>query len=129
GAGDPVGEAVLDRVGEQLGGAEVGDGLDRRGGPDRDVGDQVDRDGAAGGERGERVGEAVVEHRRMDATGQVAQLDERVLGRLVGEVDEFPGLGQVEWVGQLLLGHPEVHSQGGKPDLGTCGEVAIYTVE
>src|ERR1700733_11152493 len=69
--------AVLGHVGEQLGGREVGDGLDGRRGPLRDVGDQLDREGAAAGEGRQGVGQAVVEHRRVDAPRQGPQVGDR----------------------------------------------------
>ena len=83
---------VLDRVGEQLGDAEVGDGLDglgrpcRRGARQADV--EMDRERAARRERLECQPEPVVEGRRVDAAGQLAQLDESLLGRRVGCGDE-----------------------------------------
>ena len=89
---DLVRVAVLGRVGQQLGGAEVGDRLDRRGrrGPGWSVASSA---GIAllGGQGGQRVGQAVVQYRRVDAPGQVAQLDQGVLGVPVGGVDQLAG--------------------------------------
>jgi hypothetical protein len=79
--------AVLGGVGQQFGGAEVGDRLDRRRGPDRNVSRPLHRDGAAGGQGGQRVGQAGVEQRRVDALGQVTQFDESILGAAMGCVD------------------------------------------
>ena len=66
--------AVLGHVGEQFGRAEVRHGLDRRRRPVADVHNQLDRDRAARGQGGQRVGQPVVEHRRVDAAGQDPQL-------------------------------------------------------
>ena len=85
------GAAVLGHVGEQFSRGEVGDGLDRGRWPVRDVGDQLDRDGAARGEGGQRRAQAAVEHRRVNAPGQVAQLGQGLLGVLVGRADQHPG--------------------------------------
>ena len=53
------------------------------------------------GQRGQRVGQAGVEHRRVDAPGQVAQLDQGLLGAAVGGVDQFAD--------------PPARSSGGSP--------------
>ena len=81
--------AVLGDVGEQLGDAEVGDGLDRGGRPLGQIDDHLDRQVAAGGERGERGAESFVQHRRVDAAGQVAQLADRLHGASVGRIDQL----------------------------------------
>ena len=52
---------------------------------------QPDRDRAVGGQRGEGVGQPVVEHRRVDPAGQAAQLAERVLGAPQRGVDQLAG--------------------------------------
>src|SRR5262249_49903818 len=117
---DPGGGAVLGRVGEQFGGAEVGDRLDRLGRADRHVHLEIHRNGAARRQGGQRIGEAVVERRRVNAPGQAAQLGERVLGTPVRGVEQFPGrrrVGHVAVLAELLLGHAEVHGQRRQPDL------------
>src|SRR5580693_1127325 len=70
--------AVLGHVGEQFGGREVGDGLDGGRGPLGDVGDQLDGQGAAVRQGRQGVGQAVVEHRRVDAPRQGAQVGDRL---------------------------------------------------
>ena len=45
-----------------------------------------------GGQGLQRLGKAAVEHRRVDAAGQVAQLADGCLGVRVGGVDEFAGV-------------------------------------
>ena len=94
-----VGVAVLGRVGDQLGRAEVGDGLDRRGRPRSDVGGDRRRDGAAGGQAGQRAGQAAVEHRRVDAAGQVAQVGQRVHRVAVRGIDQLADR-------RVVRGHP-----------------------
>ena len=73
---------------------------------------------AARGEGGERGAEAVVEHRRVDAAGQVAQLGDGLLGAAVGGVDQLQdplqvGLrGPVDHAAELLPGQPQLHGDG-----------------
>ena len=71
---------MLGHVGQELGHAEVGDGLDGGRRPavhgDRELGGHR----AAGGERGQRAFQADVERGRMDAAGDVAQLGDGLLG-------------------------------------------------
>ena len=88
-----AGAAVLGHVGQQLGRAEVGDGLDRGGRPSGDVHAQVTGTGAAGGQRGERGARPSSKDRRVDAAGEVAQLDDGLLGAAVRGVDQLPGPG------------------------------------
>ena len=105
-------------VGEQFGRAEVGDGLDRGRRALGQVHDQLDGHVAARGEGGERGAEAVVEHRRVDAAGQVAQLGDGLLGAAVGGVDQLQdplqvGLrGPVDRAAELLPGQPQLHGDG-----------------
>ena len=101
------GAAVLGHVGEQLGRAEVGDGLDRGRRALGQVDDQLDGHVAARGQGGERGAEAVVQHRRVDAAGQVAQLGDGLLGAAVGRVDQLQsplqvGLGDPGGNGSLV---------------------------
>ena len=74
---------------------EVGDGLDRRRRALGQVHHELDGDLAACGQRGQRGAEAMVEHRRVDAAGQVAQLHDRFLGAAVRGVDQLQGPLQV----------------------------------
>ena len=57
--------------------------------------DQLDGHVAARGQGAQRGAEAVVQHRRVDAAGQVAQLGDGLLGAAVGRVDELQGSFQV----------------------------------
>ena len=84
------GARVLGDVGQRLGDEEVGDRLGVAA-PARCGQVDVDRDRhrAARGEGGDGgVQAAVGQHRRVDAAGEVAQLDERLLGLAVGLVDQ-----------------------------------------
>jgi len=112
------GVAVLGDVGEQLGRAEVGDGLDRGRRALGQVDDEFNGHVAARGEGGKRGAEAVVEHGRVDAAGQVAQLGDGLLGTAVGGVDQLQdplqvGLrGPVDRAAELLSGQPQLHGDG-----------------
>jgi len=117
------GAAVLGDVGEQFGRAEVGDGLDRGRRALGQVRDHLDRKSAARAERRQRGAEPVVEHRGVNAAGQVAQLHDRLLGAAVGGVDELKRPFQVDLrrparrslgrsadvAAELLPGEPELH--------------------
>src|SRR6202522_1790695 len=83
------GAAVLGDVGKQFGGAIVGDGLDRVRRPFGCVGDQLDRDRTAVRERGQRVGEAVVQGRGVDAPGQRSEVGDPLGYAAVGVVDKL----------------------------------------
>src|SRR6202034_554601 len=81
--------AVLGGVGQQLGGAEVGDGLDRGRRALGQIDDQLDGQVAAGGEGGEGGAKTLVERRGVDAPGQVTQLGDGLLGAAVGGGDQL----------------------------------------
>jgi len=83
------GAAVLGHVGQQLGRAEVGDGLDRRRRALGQIDDQLDGQVAARGEAGERDAQALVEHGRVDTAGQVTQLGDGLLSAAVGGGDQL----------------------------------------
>jgi hypothetical protein len=119
---------VLGGVGQQFGGAEVGDGLDRRGRAGRQAAGQQGGDGAAGGQAGQGVRQAVVQHRRVDAPGQFAEFAEGVAGALQGGVDQFAGgvgVRHCTCVAELLLRPAQVHRQRGEPDLRAVVQVAF----
>ena len=88
----------------------------------------VGRDGAACRQGGQGTFEPDVERRRVDPPGQVAQLDDGLLGAAVGVVDQLrePGRGRA-WslVGQLLLGHAQAHGQRHQLGLGPVVQVAL----
>src|ERR1700733_6834914 len=123
--------AVLGHVGEQLGGREVGDGLDRGRGPLRDIGDQLDGNRAAVRQGGERVRESVVEHRRVDAAGHGPQVGDRLERAAVRVVDQLGDAGQVDAadVLQLLPGQAELHGQGHELRLGAVVQVPLDGAE
>src|ERR1700743_3586788 len=123
--------AVLGHVGEQLGGREVRDGLDRGRGPLRDIGDQLDGNRAAVGQGGERVGQAVVEHWRGDAAGHGPQVGDRLERAAVRVVDELGDAGQVDAavVLQLVPGQAELHGQGHELRLGAVVQVPFDRAE
>ena len=106
------GVAVLDDVGQKLGRAEVGDGLDRGRRPLGQVQDDLHRQVAPRGDGGERDTEAAVEYRRVDAAGQVTQLGDGFLGAAVGRRDQVQHPVQVARPGpvdhevELLHGQP-----------------------
>ena len=60
----------------------------------------------------------------MDAAGQVAQLDQGVLGALVRGVDQLPDVG-IGVGRELLPGHAEIHGQRGQPDLRAVMQVLL----
>lgn len=74
------GVGVFRGVGEEFGGAEVGDGLDGRGGAGADVGGEGDGEGAVGGEGGEGGVQTLVEYGRMDALDEVAEVGDGLGG-------------------------------------------------
>ena len=130
------GAAVLGDVGEQFRRAEVGDGLDRGRRTLGQVDDQLDRQVAARGEGGERGAEAVVEHRRVDAAGQVAQLGDGLLGAAVGGVDQLqdplqvglrgPGeRGPGDRAAELLPGQAQLHRDGDHLSLRAVVQVPL----
>ena len=125
------GAAVLDHVGEQLGRAEVGDRLDRGRRALGQVDDQLDGHVAARGEGGERGAEAVVQDRRVDATGQVAQLDDGLLGAAVRRVDQLQGplhvgLGDPgDRAAELLPGQAQLHGHRDHLGLGPIVQVPL----
>ncbi len=90
-----AGRRVLGHVGQQLGHAEVGDGLDGRRRALGQVGRQLGRDGAAGGQGGQRALQPVVERRRVDPAGDFAQFDDGLLGAPVGRLHQFQGPGEI----------------------------------
>ena len=80
------GAAVLGRVGEELGGAEVDDGLDGRRGADRQVHPQLHGERPVRGERHQGGVQALVEGGWMDAPHQVAQIHDGRPGDAAGGV-------------------------------------------
>ena len=90
------GAAVLGHVG-RLGRAVVGDGLDRRRRALRYVDVQVDGHHAARREGGQRGIQTGVQHGRVNAAGQVAQVGDGLLGAAVRGVDQFAGPFEVEF--------------------------------
>jgi hypothetical protein len=118
---DSLGPCVLDGVGESLGGDEVGGGLDLGGEP---LGGDVEPDGARGpgGEVVEGGAQAVVEARRPETAGELAEVVDGVgkLGDgLVEVVDRFRG-GSVQGVLDVPQGEPDGH----ETLLGAVVEVA-----
>ena len=69
--------------------------------------------------------EAAVEHRRVDAAGEVPQLGQRVLGVLVGRADQVEGAVIAGRLLQVLLDLTQRHGQRGQPDLGPVVQVAL----
>src|SRR5689334_11616602 len=123
--------AVPGHVGEQFGGREVRDGLDRGRGPLGDVGDQLDGYRAAVRQRGERVGQAVVEHRRVDAAGHRPQVGDRLDHAVVRVLDQLGDAGQVHARAllKLLPGQAELHGQGHELRLGAVVQVPLDGAE
>ena len=80
--------------------------------------DQLDGHVAARGEGGQRDAQALVEHRRVDAAGQVTQFGDGLLGAAVGGGDQLQdplqvGLpGPVDHAAELLGGQPQLHGDG-----------------
>ena len=77
----------------------------------------------AGHRRQGGVEAPVGEDRRVDAAGEVAQLDQRLLGLAVGVVDQGPG--RVGVGVELLLGPAQVHGQGDQSLLRAVVQVAL----
>ena len=117
-----AGLGVLGDVGQGLGHEEVGDRLGARAGAARQVDVDGHRHRAARGERAHgRVQTAVGQHGGVDAAGEVAQLDERLLGLAVRLRDEPLGVHRV-------LGGPraaERHRECDEPLLRAVVEVAL----
>ena len=90
---------------------------------------QFDRERAGRGQRGQRVRQPGVQHRRVDAPDQVAQLDQGLLGAAVRGVDQLPGAGQVGRAvvrrAELLPGQAQAHGQRGQPDLRAVVQVPL----
>jgi hypothetical protein len=101
-----AGAAVLPDVREQFRRAEVGDGLDRRRRAFGHVHDKLYGYVAA---RGERGAQALVEHGRVDAAGQVAQLGNGLLGAAVGGGDQFQDPLPVTYISRLAVREQEIH--------------------
>ncbi|OHV49370.1 hypothetical protein BCD48_13100 [Pseudofrankia sp. BMG5.36] len=133
--GDPARAGVLDGVGQQLGRAVVGDGLDGRGRAVRRVGWHVDLEvhlhRAAGRECGQRGTQPRVQNRRVDAAGKVPQLDDGLLGAAMCRADQLPEPRQVDLGGcvsggvELLRRQAQLHGQGDELRLGAVVEVAF----
>ncbi len=62
----------------------------------------------------------------MDPAGQVAQLDERLLGLPMGVLDQALGAGRVRV--PLLPGPAQIHRQRHQPLLGAVVEVTFYAL-
>ena len=126
--GDPVREAVLGRVGQQFGGAEVRDGLDRGGGPDRDA------TSSSTGIALSAASEARASASPLSSTGgwipraRPRSSPQRVLGapeRGVDQLADSRGVRNLAAVAELLPGHAEVHGQRGQPDLRAVVQVPL----
>ena len=68
----------------------------------------------------------------MDAAGQLAQLDQGILGVLARGADQFAGgrdVGDRARVAELLGGHAQVHGERGQPDLRAVVQVALKAAE
>ena len=116
---------VLGDVGEALGDHEVGHRLDRGRRAARHVHGQPDRDRHPRGHPGQGgIQAAVLEHRRVQAADQVAELGQGGLGLLVGLRD-----GLVRFLDGLGLGpgHAQVHGQGDQPLLGAVVQVPLQS--
>ncbi len=113
-----AGVAVLRDVRQELRRAEVADRLDRLGRTRWHIEAEGRRNGASGDERGQGRVEAQVEDGRVDPAGDIAQLDQRLLGLSVGVVDELEGAGRVvRQFGamlELLLRLPQLHGERGE---------------
>ena len=118
------GAAVLDHVGQALGGGEVGGRLHRRRGAPGQAARDGHRDGDIEGQRADRPLQAPVgEHRRLDTLHHRPQVVE-------GGQRRGPGLGQQ--FGQQIrvgrpqrLGQPEAHRHRHQPGLRAVVQVAL----
>jgi hypothetical protein len=82
------------------------------------------RQGRVGRDPGKgRVQAAVVEHGRVQAADELAQLGQGLGGLVVGLLDHLADL--LGRVGQAGPGHAEVHGQGDQPALGPVVQVAL----
>jgi hypothetical protein len=121
---DPGRTGMLRRVGKRLGGDEVGGGLDRGGRPLVEGHRHGRRQRAAVGECLQRGADpAVGEDRGVDATGEIAQLADRLghaRARLGDELLRGFRIGA-----ELLLGHPEAQPERDQPSLCAVVEVAL----
>ena len=111
-------------VGQCLGDTEVGDGLDGRRRPAHHVDPHRHRNRRARRQRGQRgVQPSVGQHRRVDPPGHLADLDDGVLRRLMGPLDQLARPVRVDV--QLGPGHAQVHRDGDQSLLGAVVEVAL----
>ena len=119
-----LGGRVLGHVGEQLADREVGGRLDRRGRPAVERAGHPGAGGAVEGERADRVGQAAVgQHRRVHAAHQVAQLGQRLGGRVAG-LDQQRAGGHRVGVDQPP-GGVEREAHRDQPGLGAVVQVAL----
>ncbi|CAI7978283.1 conserved hypothetical protein [Frankia sp. Hr75.2] len=115
---------MLADVGEQLGGGEVDDALDRRRRPLVQLDRHPDGNRAAHPQRRDRARQAPVgEDRGMDAAGQVAQLPQRQLDLAVRLLDHLRR--GVRVVGELLPRQAQPHRERDQPRLRAVMQIPL----
>lgn len=115
---------MLGDIGQRLGDHEVGDRLHRGRHPPLQPDVEADRQRGAGRDAGERrIQPAVLQHHRMQAADQVAQLGDGGLGLLMGVDDHLHRLGRHVLEG--LAGQAEVHRQRDQPLLGAVVQIPL----